>query len=489
MVFKGFVSLVFSLFLFGCSNQLTSSLLTDYKGCFGTNCSSSASGTVGEISLDPDEKTMSVPAEVSDLVEVSGSCQDLNIRNNRILVQVFDSDNISGVPYIDNSRDVYCDDAVNTAEFRSVVSGGVTTKQQCFFVSNGVGLVDNTGLYPQCYNGRFAFKVRVGRVVRKDPFIADTSESNPIVPYTLRMKIRTIENVSNDSNWIVLPIARYISSPKVEATAPTNTMRVELKIKPAKQRDIRYTIGYSWSGPSYVLSAPGSPAAFTNSSSGTVVIGGTPYTVSSGIVSGVIDRRPDFPIKSDGTSIDNFYIKSPDGNQFNGPFAGISGLMPGLTYNYEVSAADFQYNYTVYPGPGLIERGTSTTVTVKIPPPLFSSYTVNPGGKNTCQFTLGGVNTNGYRLEWRYATSPNWMQTDPNSGNLVTSPFCNSGSLSTCDIVFTDGGYSAGNTYYFAARQYIDGNNNNQWDPGEIVGEWSLPLKDQPEAYSCTFVL
>ena len=469
MILKGLFALFFIFTLFGCSNQLTSTLLTSYKGCTGVGCSSSTSIS-GEISLDPDEKSINAPAETTDLVEVSGSCQDLSIRNNRILVQVFDSDTATGTPYIDNSRDIYCDDVVNTKEFRAVTSGGVTTREQCFFVSNGVGLVDGNAIYPQCFNGRFAFKVRVGRVVRKDPYIADGSDNNPVIPYTVRMKIRTVDNISTDSNWVTVPIYRYISAPKVDATASSTTQRIELNVYPAKFRDIRYSISYSWTGPTHVLSVSGTPSTFTNSASGTIPT--------------AVFKKPDFPIKSDGTSIDNFWID----NLYAGGTSVYPtlGVMPGITYTFDITASDFQYDYSTYPGPGFIDRGTSTTVTIKMPPAWIVNKIKEVGGvKNTCSFQLGGANTRGgYSLEWKYSTSPSWMTTEPNSGTVLTS--C---KTATCYVNLTSGGFTVNNTYYFAARTYYDANANGSWDPGEVVGEWSPVATDTNGAlaYDCSY--
>jgi len=468
MIYKGLFALFFVLTFSGCSNQMTSTLLTSYKGCTGTACSNSSSLS-GEISLsldDPSGYSYGTPSETTDLVEIAGSCQDLNIRNNRILVQVFDSELSTGVPYIDNSRDVYCDDVVNTKEYRSVVSGGVTVKQQCFFVSNGVGLADENGaLYPQCFNGRFAFKVRVGRVVRKDPYIADGSDNNPVVPYTVRMKIRAVDNVPLESSWVTIPVSRYVSSPKVDATASSTTMRIELNVYPAKFRDIRYSISYSWAGPTHVLSVSGTPATFTNSASGTIPT--------------AVFKKPDFPIKSDGTSIDNFWID----NLYAGGTSVFPtlGVMPGVTYNFDITASDFQYDYLTYPGPGFIDRGTSTTVTVVMAPARISEN--NPiNGKNTCLFSLVGANTRGgYSLEWRYSTNSSWMDTDPNSGTVMSS--C---KTTQCYVNLTSGGFTVGNIYYFAARTYYDQNANGSWDPGEVVGKWSTVV-DPAGVYSCQY--
>ena len=111
MPFKGFCYSIFIAFVFlwGCSNPMTSTLLSNYSGCTGSSCTSSGSSLTGDLAIlpDPDKTTIASPVDVTDLVEVSGSCQDLNRRNNRILVQVFESEDTASTPYIDNSIDTY----------------------------------------------------------------------------------------------------------------------------------------------------------------------------------------------------------------------------------------------------------------------------------------------------------------------------------------------------------------------------------------------
>lgn len=467
MPIKGFklVYLLFSVYLVSCSNQMTSGILTNSTSCVGLNCSSSTTSTAGELSIDPDSKVIAAPVDTSDIIDVSGICQDLDRRNNRILVQVFESEDTSTTPYIDNSIDNYCQDSTSTLEYRSVTSGGTTTKQKCFFVSNGIGLSDSTmstPQYPQCFNGRFSFQVRLGRVMRKDPYITDISDANPVTNYLVRMKIRTIEGMGaiSDSAWSSIQVTRYIAPPSVTADGDNSAIRVKLKVLPAKFRDIRYTIDYKMEGPSYAVSVSGTPVGFTNSVSATLVT----------------QKKADFPVKSDGTSIDDFWhdgIPNPLSPLFT---ADTLGLMPGMTYTYYIKGSDFSFNYLTFPGPGIYDYGAATQLQAYVP--AAQIITRDPSVSNTCAYTLGGLNlrngdaTHGdpFKAEWGYSTvSPNWMTTDPASGQILPASSCVGGYC----YVTAAMGFTKNTPYYFAARTYVDKNANNQWDPGELVGQWS----------------
>ncbi|AZZ36786.1 hypothetical protein CIK05_08280 [Bdellovibrio sp. qaytius] len=487
----------------GCTGATNSTLLSEFKPC-KENCSTSVSGTIsGELAILPDDGEIYSSPEGSDLVEVTGSCKDLGRKSNRILVQVFEGEDDSISPIIDNSIGITCQDNIHTTSLTS--TGGTKT---CLLISQGIGMADSgssTSQFPQCFNGRFSFQLRMGRIIRNDPVSATLSDdTNPRARYLVKLKLRTTEGITADSGASTLVVNRALTTPTFSVTKNKENDRCEINFTPSKFRDIRYTLFTTWTGPSYAAAG-----AMTNTISGTVYV----------------DKQATFPPLGDGTTVEKFY-------HFGEPIQtpGTIGLMPGVTYTYRMQSGDYSFlntttpsltDYEVIFGAGNVERSAmSGNVSCVMDPAYVSNRTEQnqgTGTPNSCLLQLAGYNTRGYNIEWRVSSSsPSWMITNPTAGFLVSvggDATTNCRALPTCFVhgdrnpagfagsssatTYIDGAgvvqrFQPNVPYYFAARHYRDTNGNSQYDPGidQIVGDWSPPTNVTNSAdynHRCTF--
>lgn len=478
----------FLINLFGCKAPVTNSLLTDASSCSGSNCASNnPTSTTGSLEMLPSETIMASLVERSDLVEISGTCRDLGRRKNRIIVQVFEGENEASFPVIDNSIDHTCRDNISTSSLQPYVdASGTTQRQTCLVVSDGYGVVE-TGQsqpqYPQCFNGRFSFKVRLGRIIRKSVNLnSQDNSTNPLANYMVRMKLRTNDGGTQESAWAKVLITRLITKPIFTLTGDANAFRCEVLLaSPAKFMDIRYKTDFTWLGPTHGKVTSGGVETFSNSVSGTL------YDTAdlTGIAPLVL------PPSGTGITLDRYYHF---GKGAPGGVAQNKGLMPGITYKYKMKAYDFNYatDYNSVFGAGIYEdSGFTNEGSCIIPPPSITQRELD-STTNSCTFTLAGVNSSftnpgsPYRIEWRYSDSSTWTSLNPNGGTLVSGTVSGGTITSTCRAentcyikgpttaspTPTDPNIPRNKTLYFSARQFIDTNNNFQWDAGEFVGEW-----------------
>lgn len=500
-MFLRLLVLISMFVLYSCTGAVNSqTLLSKYEPCTGENCSTSTPGTIsGELAILPDEGEIFSSPEGSDLVEITGSCKDLGRKANRIMVQVFQGEDDSVAPIIDNSIGVNCQDNIAT----SSLMGGTT----CLLISQGIGLADTgntTSQFPQCFNGRFSFQLRMGRIIRRDTTANDKSDdTNPKVRYLVKMKLRTTDGVTADSGASTMVVTRALATPMFSVTANKDNDRCEINFNPSKFRDVRYSLYTTWTGPSWAASG-----SVTN------VVSGPIY----------VDKQPVFPPLGDGTSIEKFY-------HFGEPIDPLIGLMPGITYTYRMQSTDFSFKNTTFPALTDYENqfgvgnNELSPMSGNISCTMAAAYvsnrteqTAGAGTPNSCQLQLAGYNTRGYSIEWRVSdTSPTWMVTNPNSGFLVTvggDTYTNCRGLPTCVVhgdrdpatftgsasatTYIDGAgatqsFKPNVPYYFAARHYRDTNGNSQYDPGvdQLAGDWSpsTPVSTNPSDvnHRCTF--
>jgi len=491
------LSLLLLVFIFhGCTGAVNSTLLSKDTPC-KENCTTATPGTIaGELAILPDEGEIYSSPEGSDLVEITGSCKDLGRKSNRILVQVYEGENDSVSPIIDNSIGINCQDNVSTTSLQSAAGVGKT----CMLIGQGIGMADtgsSTVQFPQCFNGRFSFQLRIGRIIRQSTAANDSTDAtNPRVRYLVKMKLRTTEGITADSGASTMVVTRALTTPSFSVTKDKNNDRCEIKFNPSKFRDVRYTLYATWTGPSYAASG-----ALTNTISGTVYV----------------DSSPTFPPLGNGTTIENFH-------HFGEPIDPLIGLMPGVNYTYRMQSGDYSFKNVATPAltdyevqfgsvAGRVERSAiSGNVSCNMDPAYVSNRTeqvTGAGTPNSCLLQLAGYNTRGYAIEWRVSsTSPTWMNTSPTTGFLVSTggdsncrglPSCfvhGDRAISSATTYIDSGGlpqrFQPNVPYYFAARHYRDTNGNNQFDPGtdQIAGDWSPATNVTNSAdynHRCTF--
>ncbi len=459
----------------GCGkNALTSSLLSDYSSCTDDACKNAQNQTsvTGDLSISPDLPFMTSLVEDSDLLEISGSCSDLGRKKNIILMQLYEGETETNIPIIDNSINENCQDHISTTILQPDVSG---TPRACVFVTSGIGAKNESNLtvqYPQCFNGRFSFQIRLGRILRQDLFLNSQDDTvNPKVNYLLRTKIRTLEGGPADSAWAKVIINRMVLKPAFSVKPNRESFRCEIAMKPAIFNDVRYTAEYSMTGPTFgQVTTSGGVVTFSNAVSGSLYI----------------HKMVSYPVVTDGTSLDNFYHN----NLFDLHGESAGGLLPGMTYKYRIKATDFTHgtDYQNQYGVGIFEdSGWTNEVTCEMPPPSIAKREENASA-NSCYFELAGANTSQsavsstariYSLEWRYSESSNWVTANPDSGKLINTSGQTCRHEASCYIrgvggdAADDPSIPRGKIIFLSARSYIDDNFNDQWDPGEYVGQWA----------------
>lgn len=268
--------------------------------------------------------------DVSDTVEITGSCHDLGRKNNRILVQVFAGDLDETVdPYIDNSTSKKC----------LTASSGIAVGQSCFAVTKGIGLTEDAGLpdqkdFPQCHNGQFGFSVRVGKIL---------TDAALGLNYIVRFKLRTQEGSLSDTTWSRVTITRGLTPPQINSiTVDPANFNCALKNSVARfNQNLTYVLNRTYSLVAGGASAAAPVAGFgTNSAS---------------------------PLAYDYTDV---------------------GLVDGITYTYSIVATEGQYS-AIYPAPQTI---TSNALTCTIPPP--QAYLPQAPTANTCYLSVARLNLN-----------------------------------------------------------------------------------------------
>lgn len=476
MIVRLFLAVILLSF-FGCTQGVQSSLLSAAPACEASGtCNTTSSTTItGGLAVLPDAGEIAVPVDGTDIVEISGACKDLGSRKNRLLVQVFEGENAGEPAIIDNTINLGCQDGISTTSLRSVAGVPAT----CMLLTDGIGVADDTNSssptvqYPQCFNGRFSFQVRLGKIIRQDRFANNQNNiTNPILRYMLRVKIRTLDGLPEDSGWSQVFLDRALAP--LQFTFPTNAVsaqanadanRCEILFNPSKFRDIRYTLNTIWRGPTYAVSG-----AFSNTISGTI------YT----------NLGATYPPVFDGSTVNDYF-------HFGEPLdaSATIGLLPGVSYEYNMQSADYSYitDYnTQFGGP---ERSQpSASGTCALPAPYISQKIVSGNGSTStqadhCTMQLAGYNprstsATSYVIEWRYSDVPEWMVTNPNGGFHVASAACSNGTscvVTSATAVIAPGPvFTVNHPYYFAARQLAI---SNATSATILIGNWSATKANQ----------
>lgn len=418
LIYKSSLRILVFFSLFACNPQAQQSLLGTPQPCTDASCAQTdATSIAGDLSIDPENSVTSQNVEKGNLVEIAGTCKDLGRKNNRIIVEAFHiEDDESILPYVNNSISSNCQ--INIL--------GLTTAQQCFFVTHGNGLLETGQTYPQCINGRFSFQVRLGDVSK----VGATVKS-----YLVRMKIRTTDGVTSESGWARTTVQRNISPPNFSVTINSQSNRCEVKIEPYKFKDatnatdnipsITYAIKRQEVG--YTAAYAQNPAVLT--------------TPPPDRLSGFFPYNVDFI--DFGDSIANFY----DGRGFAysalTPTVALS-LQPGVKYNYYVQARA-----------GADDSAISAVKTCEIEAPIIAGSYVG----SVCSLTLTSGAVAGMQYQWAYSTSAHWTDNSPTSGNIIA---CGSGPSCTYTMP------SAG-TFYTSVRTHNGGGFYGKWQSLEAA--------------------
>lgn len=435
------------LFLAACGSPVgTTSLLT--SGSSSTTPSTTTGEESGELEIRAENQELTVNIEDNDKVEITGSCSDLNRKKNRIIVEVFsgEGDAENGNPYISNAISDKCLAAVG-----AFTGNGTVVGTPCFWVTKGVGLIEELGLptqrpFPQCHNGRFGFAVRLGAVM--------TAPAPEGSRYTVRFKIRTQEGIISESQWSRVLITRKLTIPSIDKiTANQNEYSCSLEMSPARfNQGITYELNRVSLG--------------TNIGTGSGTVSSPTLALFAGVFGGRINSANIDP------SFSTYGVVS-NANTSTHP------VIAGMTYTYTLNSLEAT-NYSAggfsYTAP-LQETSSPATCTMNTPkieltpnlPP--QNVGVGVGGTGpTCYLRIESSSTNPrppnpqlgslVTMDWGYSTSANWTGVNKDQsapftvGNVIdpiTPDLCE--SAINCTVTQVNSGLVANNTYYFAVRE------------------------------------
>jgi hypothetical protein len=446
------------LFLVACGAPVGTTSLLSSGGSSTTPSTSTGSEETGELDIRADNQELTVNVEDNDKVEITGSCSDLNRKKNRIIVEVFsgEGDAENGNPYISNAISDKCLPAVG-----AFTGNGTIVGTPCFWVSKGVGLIEELGLptqrpFPQCHNGRFGFSVRLGAVL--------TTPAPSGSRYTVRFKIRTQEGIISESEWSRVFITRKLSIPVIDdVKANQNEYSCTLEMSPARfNQNITYDLSRVQTG--------------TNIATGS----GTVSSTTQALFTGVVGLRISSQLITPGISAYNFV---------SNPNTSLHPVIAGMSYVYTLNsleATNYAAGGFAYPAP-LQQSFTSPKTCVINPqkieltpglPPQNTPVAIGGTGP-TCFLRFEGGGINGSRpqnpqlggavlLDWGFATTSNWtgVNKDGAPAGIVgqaNGQFCSSSIF--CNASEVNSGLAANTTYYFAVRERAAGSGQ--------LGKWS----------------
>jgi hypothetical protein len=446
LIAKNLYFIVLSIFFVGCTNQqFTSTLLVGSQSASTDTTIPGGSEEDGQLDIRADNQDVSAMIEDTDRIEISGTCNDLNRKKNRIIVEAFSGENENDTPYVSNAISDFCQQTTVLSGNPST-GNGIRLGEECFWVTKGLGIVEDSTIpasrksYPQCFNGRFSFAVRLGAAMQ-----------NPAPNgsrYLIRFKLRTLEGVIGESQWSRVYVTRKLSVPSIDSIEQNDNLYFcSLNMSPARfNRTIFYELNRTQVGSQvYGGTIPLFPA---NTSSTTITPGNSAYSYSDDITK------------------------------------GHGGMLAGVTYSYTLTAREGTpyFDGFVYNNPGPYIQ-TSETKSCTIANPLIE-MTVNPtnvpigsapgASGPTCYLKLSGarlfnpgINSNQVTVRWAYSTVPGWtgpakdfvpnapLNTFPGStlaGATVRQSACGGGAGCTASAAIGDV-LGSGQTYYFAAQE------------------------------------
>lgn len=375
------VLLLFTLYLLiSCTPPVQSTLLKDRAACTEENgCLKVQQKEIaGDLSITPDSTQVTLNIEKSDSLEVSGACRDLGRYDNRIIVQVFEGEDEAVQPILDNSASSSC---LGTSTTTPVING-----TRCFWNTTGAGIVEPTTEFPRCFNGRFSFRVRLGKVIRDG--------SNNILNYLVRMKLRSA-NPSGDSAFARVVVNRFISKPSLSVVVPSTSnptaqLRCEISVNPFRGAKVGYELQKTVTASGGVIPSPD-------------------FNIYPTFPAPMQVAFPDVDFGADtGSTVQKFY----DDN-----------VIHGVTYSYSVQASDFLYT----PSAPHEVSGYSEIVNCKTPTPQPQSCVCITGG--VCYVSVDRISK--YAYEWSYrADAANWPANFP--GTASTGAGCGTGTNPSC---------------------------------------------------------
>lgn len=425
-----FIIILSVLFISGCGPQpVAQSLLT--SGNSTTIVAQTPAVDEGQLDIQPDNASMSVNIDNSDRVEITGNCKDLDRKKNRIIVEVFAGEDETVTPYISNSLSDKC----------QTTAAGLSTNSKCFWVTKGIGLVEDQGLpternFPQCHNGRFGFSIKLGKML-------ETATPGIYSKYTVRFKLRTLDGILSDTAWNKVLVDRNMNNPVINSVIVDQIgYSCLLKMSPA-----RFNFGITYNIKRTVTDITGTSAPVVLNDLG-------PLTT-------------DILLYPDTTSDSAFNWKDDRNVNSHASSSGSYGALAGVTYNYTLEATENNFTYTVP------QTRVSNSVSCTLFP--LSVYLASAPVNFTCDMAILGNYPNNLQradIQWARSTQQGW--TGPNSDNNNPAQFTTAGCAADPGVGCKEVGFpNNGATYYYAVREIRPA-------PNGQIGKWSPTAACKP---------
>ncbi len=464
---------------------MSSNLLTSLNPgpCTGFDCDTETGGVgaAGVLSISPDSTGgITSLVEAGDIVEVAGSCVDLDRRNNRILVEVFAGTDESVNPYINNDISNECQQTNNAVTagvepsdlrmpsnvsmghsqvYTFAASGG--TPPYIYGLFSGVGMV-NAG------SGAFTSPAANGEaIISVTDGIGRVFYSTAQIDNTVMMPVATA--VSNKCFWVTHGIGLNLTeagSPveKILPQCHNGRFGFSFKAGKAQQYKVRFKIrtidGMIQDSPrgdvtvTRTLSPPLINTISSDVSLGKINLLSSPSRFNFNVLYSLSRTATDIVATTGAAELfTNTYmttnILDAGSSVFNFDHVGV---VDGVTYNYTLTARDI----SVAGAPAL------TTASSAVKSLMVPASVIESGGSsvmNTCFVRiLSGAPANPYvNYTWGYSsTSAAWTGVNLNGAMFIPAT-CGNTSACTQPLL------TAGTTYYFAVRS----------TGGGLTGKWS----------------
>lgn len=376
MQFLNIISLFLIINLTSCNvKKAESTLLSDRKDCTNTDCPTPQTTIEGSLSIIPDNGAYQLNVDKSDIIEISGKCTDLGLRKNKIYVEAYEGEDTSIVPYVDNALSINC----NGNSTIPSING-----QRCFWVTDGKSVLDLTATpaleFPQCYNGKFSFSVRLGKILRTNPTGQSDDTNNPRLKYLIRFKLRTQEGAISESGWNSVTVDRGITKPTFDQITDFDVNTCKININAAKNLNLLTDISYSSRlVRSYIIGSD-DPAQIIFP-----YVVGRPASAPASVPAQGVPFFLDYAIPN-GWNILDFNLENKD--QVPGAQPGL--VIPGVRHKIKVTAYDRKYFYALSPlspvtGPGATtEEVTSDEFECGYRPPVILPGSNTSGPVTDC---------------------------------------------------------------------------------------------------------